>query len=171
VHEHNEEIAYVPGFIALGRLIPLDGGRWLRSPGMAFGSAPNDELAPALARAVRASTDTLGPALTIEAAIATMMSGTRATLPLAVKPARSAAEAKALSWELNEVLQEAGLAKRVAKKRAPAELRDVALAPGTQLFEFSVDAAVGEWMQALIEMGGTGAPGATRARRPQRWGK
>jgi len=156
VHEHNPDIAYRAGFLALGRLIPFRDGRWLRSPGMAFFVPPDEGMAPRLAQGLTVSKD-LPPAMGVEAIIATLGSPRRPVLPRKVSPAASREEAREILWELTTVLREAGLAKRVAKRKAPAELRDAG-GPGTQVFEFSMEPDVAEWFSALSEMAGVGVP-------------
>lgn len=53
VREHNDDIGYTRGEVALGRLIPGDGDAWQRSPGMAFLGAEPGDLASVIGEALR----------------------------------------------------------------------------------------------------------------------
>jgi hypothetical protein len=170
-HEHNPELAYRPGFVALGRLIPFGGG-WLRSPAMAFVSPPERGSAAEFARSLTPMVDAMGAGIAIEALITTLATGDGASLPRAVPPAPSRAEATAALFELSVLLRDAGLAKRVPKRKAPPSLVRAA-GPGAQLLEFGVDRDVGEWMSSLSEQAGialpdAGAAGGAPPRRPGR---
>jgi hypothetical protein len=152
VHEHNEEIAYHPGDLALGRLIPFGPERHLRSPGMAFLALPDPTLAQAVGGRLERSADELGSAIAVEICIS-MLLGAKG-LPRKVRAAASKTEARALLQELQETLEAAGLARHVAPARVSAELRRLGRGKEMRYYEYDLDDAVAQWFQALSEQAG-----------------
>ena len=158
VHEHNEEIAYHPGYLALGRLIPFGPGRYLRSPGMAFLALPDPALAHELGGHLERSADELGPAIAVEILIS-MLLGAKG-LPRKVRAAASRTEARALLQELQETLEETGLARHVGPARVSPELRRLGHGKEMRYYEYDLDDPVAHWFQALGEQ--AGRPGGKR---------
>ena len=102
VHEHIEPVEYSIGWVAAGRLLPFDGGLYLRSPGMVFAQPRGIDLARAAANDVGRLEVTLPRALALEAFISTAMMGVN--VPRAMKPMRSKADARAALAELELIL-------------------------------------------------------------------
>lgn len=168
VHEHNPEIRYGVGDVAMGRLLPWPspardaGFEWLRSPGMAF-LAAQPGYARVAAEALAKMEAQLAPGLAREAFIASALASPRPKLPLAVPPARSVEEAELLRIMLHELLREAGLVRRARKEELPAELRgQVRGARGRRLGMVELDVDLAEWMQALQAQEGGAGPGGGR---------
>lgn len=160
VQEHNKEITYHPGYLALGRLIPFGPGRHLRSPGMTFLAGPDPTLADTLSGQFERSADEHGPAIAVEICISLML-GAKG-LPRRVRPAASKTEARALLQELQEALEETGHARRVAPARVSAELRRLGRGKEMHYYEYDLDDTVAHWFQALGEQ--AGRPGGKRRR-------
>lgn len=167
VHEHNPEIRYRTGDVALGRLLPWvsptagDDFAWLRSPGMAFLSA-EPGYAQVVAETLATMEMQLPPGLAREAFIASALASRVPQLPLPVPPARSAEEAELLRVMLYELLEEAGLVRRTRKKAdLPAELRSqVRGIDARRLGTIELDADLAEWLVALQMQGDPGRPPA-----------
>ena len=102
VHEHIEPVEYSIGWVAAGRLLPFDGGLYLRSPGMVFAQPRGVDLARAAANDVGRLEVTLPRALALEAFISAAMMGVN--VPRAMKPMRSKADARAALAELELIL-------------------------------------------------------------------
>lgn len=152
VHEHNEAITYHPGYLALGRLIPFGPGRYLRSPGMTFLALPDPTLVHALGGQLEQSADELGPAIAVEICIS-MLLGTTG-LPRKVRATTSKAEARNLLRELQETLEEAGLARRVTPGRVSAELKRLGQGKQLRYYEYDLDDTLAQWFHALSEQAG-----------------
>jgi hypothetical protein len=170
VHEHNPDIRYAVGDVAMGLLLPWTSPTgdfaWLRSPGMAF-LAAEPGYARVAAEALAKMEAELVPALAREAFIASALAEPRPRLPLPVLPARSAAEAEMLRVLLHELLKAAGLVRRPTRKAdLPAELRaQVRGRDVRQLGMLELDVDLAEWMVALQGQGDGGAPGGGGGRR------
>ncbi len=147
VHEHNQPLAYRSGWLALGRLIPFDGRRYLRSPGMLLFLPQPGERGSALARGFAAASETLGPAIALEAIMTTIVS--RVRVPRDLGPAPSRAEACEWRAELMDVMDQEGLREPVPVEQAPAELRRLAHGEASQFYAYAVDDVVGAWADAL----------------------
>lgn len=144
VHEHNSEVHYDAGFIAIGRLIPLGGGRWLRSPGMLIFSSPGNVTARDLAEGFE-KIPALAPALIAEGIIAGVAG--RGRVPRDVPPADSPAEAKDLLHAVGEALDAHGLRRVLPKDEAPPELR--AADGEREFYVYEVDDDLAAWIEAL----------------------
>lgn len=144
VHEHNSEVRYDAGFIAIGRLIPLGGGRWLRSPGMLIFSSPGNVTARDLAEGFE-KIPALAPALIAEGIIAGVAG--RGRVPRDVPPADSPAEAKDLLHAVGEALDAHGLRRVLPKDEAPPELR--AADGEREFYVYEVDDDLAAWIEAL----------------------
>lgn len=174
MHEHNPELAYAAGFVALGRVIPDEAGRVLRSPGLAF-VAPGDAAFPhTVADAVARSSETMPRALVVEAVLSGLF-GTR-PLPRDVTPATSPRAARELLTALHDALEAAGRVERVPASALPLRERAALLdAVGDRASEelhferVDADDVVAEWMGALTALSRGLAPvrrgGRARGRR------
>jgi len=177
VHEHNLESPYRPGFIAIGRLIPLREDRWLRSPGMLIFEPPRDgggeDLVRTFAQGFATVTDT-APALLAEGMLATIFRAGK--VPRPVPPAASPAEARALLDDTTAALEKHGLVEHLSADDVPPALR---ARPGEQrkYMSYDVDDVVGPWLTALGEQArrsrgaGPGPGTRKRARAKRRRGK
>lgn len=160
VFEHNTDADYGPGFIGIGRLIPLGGGRWLRSPGMII-SKPRDEgdihhLASALEKP-----HGLDRALVVEAALAIFTKSGR--VPREIPPAPSVAVARELLPAIHDALEEHGLAELAPADEVPANLR-AAMGPGRAAYGLQVDSTMADWIKALTEQANRARAGGGRRR-------
>ena len=169
VHEHNTDIDYRSGQVALGRIIPFEHDRYLRSPGMAFVGHMDDSWSRRLARMVAEGEDEMAPPIRIEMALSVML--TRGKVPRAIPPASSRDEAEELVFALREVLEEHGLAECASIDDAPAGVRR-SLESGADPREveygkYEVDQVLGEWMQALAQQAlrRGGKPGRAKGRK------
>jgi hypothetical protein len=75
-------------------------------------------------------------------------------LPRKVRAAASKTEAHALLQELQETLEGAGLARRVAPARVSPELRQLGRGKGIRYYEYDLDDTVAQWFHALGEQAG-----------------
>ena len=148
VHEHNPEIEYRAGFLALGRLIPWDGGRYLRSPGMVIFQPANAEQGPLLAEGLAKAGDEISPTIAIEALLSTL--GGDARVPRRIPPASSRALAEQVLLAMRTLLDEAGLVEHPPVDEAPEEIRAALSSKGeTEYLRYEVDPVIAEWLQAL----------------------
>jgi hypothetical protein len=81
-------------------------------------------------------------------------------LPRKVRAAASKTEARSLLQELQETLQEAGLARRVPPGRVSPDLRRLGRGKEMRYYEYDLDDTVARWFQALSEQ--AGRPGGKR---------
>jgi hypothetical protein len=160
-----EEAAYGPGAVVIGRLIPFTDGTWLRSPGSITVPVPPAEWTRALAEAVKESAELEVPrAIFLEAVLTRTM--TREQVPRPVPPARSATEARELLARLNTIFLEAGIAQVVDPATLPPELREQM---PTEFVYQALDVILADWVEALGNMArkGTGG-GKSKANRRKR---
>ncbi|HEX7050822.1 MAG TPA: hypothetical protein VF188_11510 [Longimicrobiales bacterium] len=165
VHEHNTDARYEAGFVAIGRLIPLGEGRWLRSPGMLIFKTPAADAAHQYAETFERGRG-VPPTIRMEGLIGAVAG--RRDVPRDVPPAASPAEALALLQTIRQTLEEHGLVEEVEPGQAPPEL----LAPEGEerrYFGFRVDDEMAAWIAALAEQARSGrGPGRRGGRRPAR---
>ena len=157
VAEHNESIDYAPGFAAFGRLLPLGGGKYLRSPGMAFAEWPGIETRGRGMVAGGLQTG-MPMELLIEGILATAEGH---AIPRRIQPAPSRAAAEELLFDFSMAMRDAGLAREVPVEDAPPELRAFGAAPGRIVINMEADQVLGDWFQALGDQargGGLGSP-------------
>jgi hypothetical protein len=159
VTEHNDSLVYAPGSAAFGRLLPLGSGKYLRSPGMAFGEWPNIET-----RGPRmlAGGGQIGmpTELLIEGILATAEGH---AIPRRIRPAPSRVAAEELLFDFSIAMRDAGLAREVAPGDAPPELRAFDAKPGQSVLNIEVDQVLADWFQALSEQARVGvAPSPSR---------
>jgi hypothetical protein len=159
------EVRIGPGAVVLGRLIPFRDGTWLRSPGSIVAPEMDPEKLRDLAAVLQAGDAELAPAILLEGALTRLATGE--TPPRNVPPARSAGEAREVLAGIMPVFLEAGIAREIDRDTLPEEVR--AKAPPGPLYDYEVDAAVGEWITALGAMSrrGTGG-GKSKAKRKRR---
>lgn len=158
VAEHNDSIHYAPGFAAFGRLLPLGGGKYLRSPGMTFAEWPGiGTRGPSM---LAGGLQTGMPMeLLIEGILATAEGH---AIPRRIRPAPSRAAAEALLFDFSMAMREAGLAREVPVENAPPELRAFGGAPGRIVINMEADQVLGDWFQALGDQAKGGGPGSPR---------
>ena len=153
VHEHNTDIDYAPGHMGFGRIIPFEGRRYLRSPGMLFVPQLDDSRSEDLARMVADGEDGMAPPIGIEMALSVLLG--RGKVPRVTPPAASSRDAQELVTALREMMEEHGLAERASIEDAPAEVRE-SLETGAdphdvEYWRYDVHEVCGEWMQALAQ--------------------
>lgn len=165
VHEHAEPVAYSPGCIGFGRLLPFDGVLHLRSPGMVFVVAPEPGLGAAAAEALAEVEATLPPALALEGVISALVQGVK--VPRVLSPAPTRAIAAEMLEALHEVLADADLEHEVSADDVTPALRETAArAGGAHFLEMELDATLGAYMAALSDQAGLGS-GGPRATAPR----
>jgi hypothetical protein len=154
VHEHNPDVKCDPSFLALGRLLALDGDVHLRSPGMVF--LPPRSIDPeVLAGALRGGRSELSPQILVETLIGVAIGERAGRKDLA--PAASAKEARALLARLDDVLVECGFAEEVGPQEAGPELIRRARKSGSSNLiyrRYDLDHPMREWMAALMDQAG-----------------
>jgi hypothetical protein len=167
VHEHNPELEYRQGFLGLGRLLPFEGNRYLRSPGMALLQDTGGGLTSKLVQGLGLAEEGIGRGVAMESFLA-LMAKRREKLPRRVVPAESPREAQELLKELQEALQENGLVEAVTAGEAPSELREAAaeLTAEAAFMRFPVDEPLAEWIRALTEQ--AGVPARRRERKQKK---
>lgn len=142
--EHNHDVVYGPGYVSFGRIIPFEGGRWLRSPGMVFCDARH--VRPAILEEVsQRVADSPTPALAVEASVTALVM--RTETPRAVAPASSRAEARQLTDEIREALVRAGLARQVDASAVPPDER--VERHDAEYWDYDIDDIFGAWVKAL----------------------
>ncbi len=169
VHEHNEDVELTPNWLILGRLIPIDGGEWLRSPGTLV-IQPNDEgHADALAEMLTTLTDELPTPIALEAVISMAVYGV--DVPVDLMAAPTVNEARAALIGASELLSDLGLIGEVPESAAPPDLLAQLDSPAFGVFGLGIDRPVAEWLGALISQAGVDEPPAGRAARQRTRGK
>lgn len=157
VKEHAPVEEYAAGAVAIGRLIPFGDGTWLRSPGVVINIDPTPEWTRALADVMkRVESANLAPAILLEAALTTAMTGER--VPRSVPAARSASEARGVLAEMVPLFIEAGIATETDASALPEELR--ASAPAGTLLDYELDEVFGDFLEALSKMARKGTGGS-----------
>jgi len=147
-HEHNEEANASPGLLILGRMIPLDGDLWLRSPGAILIAQPGDDVRDNLQTTLTSLVESLPTPIALEALISLAVYGAR--VPVARLPAPTIAAAHAALADVDDMLDrvgvfdidDAGIAEDDYERRNAAE---------QERFEQHVDQPVGDWIAALTE--------------------
>jgi hypothetical protein len=153
IHEHMAPPAYSEGWIAMGRLLPFDGGLHLRSPGMIFLPSAA-EFGPQAADAFAGLAASLPHALALEAVISALALGVQ--VPRDVKPARSRAHARELLQAAHDALAMTDFQHEVSADDVPDELRAKGEGRDVLFLELAVDATVGAYTSALAEQSGIG---------------
>ncbi|HET7463288.1 MAG TPA: hypothetical protein VFJ82_18685 [Longimicrobium sp.] len=145
VADHAPELSYGAGDMMLGRLIPLDEGTWLRSPGAAVVPGLGRGFARTLAEGLEDGSGNLSDQVLVEAAIQTAL-GVRG-LPREVRPRASPDAAAEILRDLREALEAVGAAERVAPGDVPPDLASI---PDTECYRFSVDIVLNDYIGALF---------------------
>lgn len=161
ITEHNDSIDYAPGFAAFGRLLPLGGGKYLRSPGMAFAKWPGIET-----RGPSMLAGGLQTGMPMELLIEGMLATAEGHgIPRRIQPAPSRAAAEELLFDFSMAMRDAGLAREVPVDDAPPELHAIGAAPGRIMLKMEADQVLVDWFQALGDQArgwGSGPPRGSR---------
>jgi hypothetical protein len=154
VTEHNDSIIYGPGWAVLGRLLPVEDGRYLRSPGTMIAKWTDVEAhaGDILDGARRAA---IPPELLLEAIYAAT-EGQK--VPRKVRPAQSRKLANEMLFDFSVALRDAGLAREIPMDDAPSSLRELAT-PERVVLQMQMDEVLAEWFRALSEQAGIAGPG------------
>jgi hypothetical protein len=174
VQEHNPDSDYEAGWIAMGRLIPVDREMTIRSPGMLTLKRRSEDSIVKLAQEMSRRDEV---SILLEIAISYLVMANR-NLPRRIPPAKSRAEAAELVQLLRQELDEIEMVETLDLADAPAELlEDMGdrLAAGTLGAEsYDLDETLAEWMKALFTMSrpvkssGSASRGGTRGKTKKR---
>lgn len=178
VLEHNPELEYGPGSLALGRLLPFEDGAFLRSPGMAFmgGVEETEELARRVATGIAEREEEFSPAIGLEGLISVLGSegqgGGRkrkaAEVPRALRPASSRSKAREILRATIAALEEEGVAEKVPAGEGASEVP----VPGRgsadlRYLQLQVDEVLADWLAALDRQAGGRGGGRSGRRGPR----
>ena len=150
--EYNDRMEYDLGDLAVGRLIPMEGARYLRSPGLAIWRPRDAGAARQLAeRAEAFIAQGMAPALAAEASLRTFFGAK--VVPHYGPAAATAAEARALLDTLWQRVRAAGIGEVLAPEETGRRLPE-----GLEARRVPGDAVLFMWVQALKrEAGGASA--------------
>jgi hypothetical protein len=162
VHEHNGDVELVPGLLILGRLIPIDDGEWLRSPGAIVITPEGEVHVEELVDALTTMSETLPTPIALEALISTAIYD--ADVPLDTLPAPTIEEAQAIVLEASEVLADLGFLTDAAPGVAPAAMVDQLDSPALGAFGLGIDQPMAEWLGALMAQVALAEPSRRGAR-------
>jgi hypothetical protein len=161
VHEHMDPMVYSPGWIGAGRLFPFDGDLYLRSPGMLFSHPDDPERLRAAVDALNDVRGTLPRALALEAFISSEVLDV--SVPRAVKPARSRADAREALAVLSEILAGAEPDREIVPDEAVGVGDGESEEDAVEYVAIEPDATLEGFMAALAEQAAAG--GRERQRR------
>ncbi|HYW08357.1 MAG TPA: hypothetical protein VE913_15470 [Longimicrobium sp.] len=149
---------YVAGDVAVGRLIPLGDGEWMRSPGMVLLDQPGDEWVDAVSRAFADAIPARIPdGVVVEAALTRSAGG---DVPRRIPPARGAAEARTVLADALRILGERGFARPLDDEERSVGMVAHRHPTAHPPVDFVADTVVSEWLTALAEMGRKGTGGS-----------
>ncbi|HEX8429633.1 MAG TPA: hypothetical protein VF625_00030 [Longimicrobium sp.] len=150
---------YQPGDAAIGRLIPLGAGEWMRSPGMVILAVPGDEWVDEVSRAFADAIPARIPdGVVVEAALTRSLGGGEG--PRRIPPARSATEARTVLADAYRILHERGLARPLDEDERLVGMVAHRHPTARPPIDFATDTVVSEWLTALAEMGRKGTGGS-----------
>lgn len=170
-HATTGDNPYRAGFIALGRLIPLGDGTWLRSPGtllLSYG-----DRSPSLARTLAEGLETQRGSLPMPAAVeftVHQLYGARG-LPRTVPPSPSPEDAADAGRDLSLLLRAAGLARPADPSSNPEAARMAARTQNTEVLEYNLDMVLAQYMQAIVQQSQKSRAVREARRRTQRMPK
>lgn len=156
VAEHNDDIVYGPGSVAVGRLIPGEGSAWRRSPGMAFLEADGSDLGQAFRESLRMSDrEDVPRAISVEATL--LLLTTDETPPRKVRPALTRKLAKDLAFRTIDLLEKAGLADPASAEDVAEEMERAGKRRSStgevRAMRLAIDDVTAEWVAALHAQG------------------
>lgn len=148
VREHGD-IAYPPGAVAIGRLIPFGDGSWFRSPGALLLPEAPGRLARDVAEGLKLRHGSYPQAL-LEALVQTVMGAKNLPrdVPLDMRPDTAAD----LLRDLGDGLQAAGAVREMDPDEVPESLREGADPADTKMMSFEVDEVLAEFFGAMFKL-------------------
>jgi len=166
VHEHNTEVNLFPGLVILGRLIPIDDGEWLRSPGTLILVPEDDGYIEELASTLATVSEHLPTPIALEALISSKLYG--AAVPVDGLAAPTIEIARATLVDAAEVLVDLGLLGEMPDGDVPPDLLEQMDSPALGMAGLDADAPMVEWLAALMSQVALGDQAAERPPRSVR---
>ena len=146
--EHSEEANVYPGLLILGRMIPLEGDLWLRSPGAILITRESDDFRDHLLTTLTNLVESLATPIALEALIPLGVYGAR--VPVARLPAPTIAAAHAALLSVDDMFEQIGLFD-IDDAEIPEDDYERRNAAVQAQFKQRVDQPVGDWIAALSE--------------------